>query len=110
MTRPFVAAALLAAPAALAVEPVAGARLGTEPGEISAALAGSGYAMTTFERERARIEVTATREDRRVGAYLDPESGTVSRVETRTRRGPRPLPGAEDAEIRARLEADGYRI
>lgn len=112
MTRSLIAAALAAAAAtgALAAEPAVGERLGTEPGAISAALGESGWEMTRFEREDGRIELTAVREGRRVEAYLDPADGTVARVEERERRGPWPLPGVNDAEIRARLEAEGYRI
>ncbi|MEL6773128.1 MAG: PepSY domain-containing protein [Pseudomonadota bacterium] len=113
MTRTIFTAALLAAltaPAAFAMEPVEGAMLGTEPSEISAALGESGYTMTRYERERGRIELTAVKEARRVEVYLDPASGAVTRVEEYRRGGSWPLPGADDGEIRAGLEADGYEI
>ncbi len=113
MTRSIIVIATLSAltaSAAVAVEPVEGARLGTEPGEISAALAESGYAMTAFEREGGRIELTAVKEGRRIEAYLDAGSGEVTRSTSRNRSGPWPLPGADDGAIRARLEAEGYRI
>lgn len=108
----FGAAALLTltATAALATEPAEGARLGTNSGEISAALAQNGWDMTRFEREDGRIELTAIKEGRRIEAYIDPVSGQVARLEERSRSGPWPLPGADDAEIRARLEAEGYEI
>lgn len=113
MTRSIIAAALLAATtplAASAVEPEAGATLGTEPGEISAALGESGYALTRYEREGGRIGLTAIKEGRRVEVYLDPATGTVARVEERDRGGPWPLPGVNDDDLRAGLEAEGYRI
>ena len=113
LTRPLPTAAILAAlaaPAALAVEPVEGARLGTRPGEIAAALGESGYAMTRFEREGGRIALTAIKEGRRVEIRVDPATGKVSRAASRSRGGPWPLPGIGDDAIRARLEADGYRV
>lgn len=113
MTRTILGAALvsvLAVPAALAVEPALSARLGTTPGEISAALGESGYEMTRYERESGRIELTAVKEGRRVEVYLDPDTGQVSRIDESVRRGPWPLRGVGDTEVRSRLEADGYRI
>ncbi|GMG84529.1 hypothetical protein LNKW23_37450 [Paralimibaculum aggregatum] len=113
MTRSIFVAAVLAAltsPAAFAVEPAQGARLGTGPGEISAALGESGYALTKFARENGRIALIAVKDGLRVEAYLDAESGAVTRLESRGRRGPWPLPGVDDGALRAQLEADGYRI
>jgi len=113
MTRillvPAMAAALTALPA-LAVEPEMGARLGTTLDEISASLAADGYALTEFESEDGRIELTVIKEARRIEAYVDPVTGEVTRAESRSRGGPWPLPGVNDAEWRARLALEGYEI
>ena len=113
MTRgPLVPAllGLLVAATAVAAEPEKGARLGTTLDEISAALAADGYALTGFERDDGRLGLTIVREDRRIEAHVDPATGEVTRVESRTRGGPWPLPGVDDAELRARLAAEGYEI
>lgn len=112
MTRILLAPAIVAAlvlPAA-AVEPEMGARLGTTLDEISAALAADGYALTEFERDNGRIELTVIKEARRIEAYVDAATGEVTRVDSRSRGGPWPLPGVNDAELRARLAAEGYEI
>lgn len=113
MTRillaPAMVAALIALPAA-AVEPETGARLGTTLAEISDALAADGYALTEFEHDDGRIELTVIKDARRIEAYVDAATGEVTRVESRSRGGPWPLPGVNDAELRARLAAEGYEI
>ncbi|MBK0398481.1 PepSY domain-containing protein [Limibaculum sp. M0105] len=109
ITAAAITAALLAGPAA-AAEPEQGARLGITLDEISAALAADGYALTAFERSDRSIELTIIREARRIEAFVDPSTGEVTRVETRGRGGPWPLPGVDDADLRARLSAEGYEI
>lgn len=113
MTRillvPAMTAALFALPA-VAMEPEKGARLGTTLDEISGALAADGYALTEFERDNGRLELIIIKEDRRIEAYVDAATGEVTRVESRSRGGPWPLPGVNDAELRARLASEGYEI
>ena len=117
MTRSFVAALASAALAAVAplsasaAEPAPGVTLGTAPGEIATALAADGFRMTRYVVEAGgRIALTAIKDDRRLEVHVDGSTGEVVAVEERTRRGPSPLPGVDDAEVRARLEADGWRI
>ena len=104
------AAAALVAGAALAVEPTPGASLGTTVQDISAALSEDGYEMTRYERERNRIEVYAVRGDVRHEIYVDARTGEVMRVETAGRRGPSPLPGPAERDIRAALAEQGYEV
>lgn len=105
-------ALLLAAGAALAVEPTLGTRLGTTIGEIAAALEAEGYSVTKFERDDGRIEVTALRDDRRIELYIDPASGEVVKLEAGLRRGAPAGAGTavDDAAIRTMLEGQGYSI
>ncbi|GGH38358.1 Peptidase propeptide and YPEB domain-containing protein [Cribrihabitans marinus] len=100
----------LLAGAAFAVEPMPGANLGTSIEDISAALSEDGYELTKYEREGNRIEVYAVKGDARYELYVDPTSGEVTRLETKARRGPSPLPGFSDDQIRASLQALGYEV
>lgn len=101
---------VLLAGTAFAAEPMLGAKLGTSIDEISAALSGSGYEMTKFEREGNRIEVYAVKEDIWHGFYVDSTTGELIKVEMAARRGPSRLPGKSDDEIRAALQAEGYEV
>lgn len=113
MKRVFITAAVATAlipAAALALEPTLGAVLGKTPSEISANLEESGYDVTRFEAAGARVALTAVKEDRRVEVYVDKATGEVVGVEQYARRGPWPLLGSSDQEIRQSLEAEGYEI
>ncbi len=80
--RSIAAAALIAVAApALAVEPVPGALLGTDPAAIAAALQDSGWTIREIEREKGRIEVKAQRDGRRLEVYVDAATGAVSKIE-----------------------------
>ena len=74
------AAALLSAGVANAVELTVGAKLGVTAAEIVAALATEGYEVTKYERERREIEVEATRDGRRWEMKIDPQSGEIVRL------------------------------
>lgn len=74
-------AATLFATAALAVEPVPGAMLGTADSEIAAALGDDGYALHYVEREHGKIEVKATKDGRRYEIKIDAKTGKVYAVE-----------------------------
>lgn len=101
---------LLLAGVAFAVEPMLGANLGTSIADISEALSEDGYELTSFEREGNRIEVYAIRDNARYELYVDATSGEVTGLETTARRGPSPLPGVSDDQIRASLQALGYEV
>jgi hypothetical protein len=107
---PSVAMAVALAAPASAVEPLPSARLGTHLDAISEALGADGYALTKFEHDDGRIEVTAIKQDRRVEAVIDGQTGEVTHVEARRRRGRWPLPGPGDAAIRRSLQDRGYEI
>lgn len=94
-------AGLVAHPA-LAVEPVEGARLGSEAGEIAAALGESGYTMTRFKRDHDTATLTAVKDGRSVEVYLNADSGIVTRVNSDQT--------MDDGAILAKLEGEGYRI
>ena len=104
------AVTIVLAGAAFAVEPTLGAQLGTNVDDISSALSADGYEMTKFEKEGNRIEVYAVKGDTRHEVYIDATTGEVTKVEMTARRGPSPLPGASDDEIRATLLAQGYEV
>jgi predicted small secreted protein len=106
---PAVFAIALAGPA-LAAEPTLGAKLGTTLQDISAALSADGYEMTKFEAEGNRIEVYAVKGDTRHEVYIDAATGKVTKVEMTARRGPSPLPGVSDDEVRASLLEQGYDV
>jgi hypothetical protein len=98
----------VAAPA-LAVEPQAGAQVGSDPGAIAAAMGESGYAVTRFEREGGRIEVRVEKDGRSLRFDVDAASGRIARL----REGggaPGDRVGTTDAEIRASLTAQGYEV
>ena len=101
---------ILLAGAAFAVEPKLGANLGTSIEDISAALSEDGYELTKYEREGDRTEVYAIRDNTRYELYVDATSGEVTRLETTARRGPSPLPGVSDDQLRASLQALGYEV
>jgi len=102
--------AITLAGAAFAVEPTLGAKLGSSVNDISAALSADGYEMTKFEKEGNRIEVYAVKGDIRHEVYIDATTGEVTKVDMASRRGPSPLPGASDDDIRTSLQADGYEV
>ena len=104
------AATTLLAGAALAVEPTPGAKLGTTVQHISAALSEDGYEMTRYERGGSRIEIYAVKGDLRYEIYVDAGTGEVTRLETAARRGPYPLPGPSEQDIRAALATQGYEV
>lgn len=104
------AVTIMLAGAAFAVEPTLGAQLGTSVNNISSALSADGYAMTKFEKEGNRIEVYAVKGGTRYEVYIDATTGEVTRVEMTSRRGPSPLPGVNDEEIRASLLSQGYEV
>lgn len=113
MKRKFLISAALSialAGPAFAIEPTPGAQLGTDIEDISAALLADGYEMTKFEKEGNQIEVYAVKGDRRHEVYIDAATGEVTKVEMTARRGPSPLPGVGDDEIRASLLAQGYEV
>lgn len=98
--------------AALAVEPMLDAMLGTNAGDIAASLGESGYNMTRYEQGDTWIRVEAVRDDRRVDVLIDPATGKVSSLDARLRNGPdgpRGL-GLDDEAIRAALAAEGYEV
>jgi len=101
---------VLLAGAAFAVEPALGTNLGTSIEDISGALSADGYEMTKFEREGNRIEVYAVKGDARHELYVDANTGEVTKLETTARRGPSPLPGVSDDQIRTSLQALGYEV
>jgi predicted small secreted protein len=104
------AVTIVLAGAAFAVEPTLGAQLGTNVDDISSALSADGYEMTKFEKEGNRIEVYAVKGDTRQEVYIDATTGEVTKVEMTARRGPSPLPGASDEDIRAALLSQGYEV
>jgi TusA-related sulfurtransferase len=104
------AMAAFLAGAAFATEPTLGAQLGTKMKDISAALSADGYEMTKFEQEGNRIEVYAVKGDTRNEVYIDATTGAVTKVEMTARRGPSPLSGTSDDDIRASLLSQGYEV
>lgn len=106
----WAAAATLLTGAAVAVEPTPGAKLGTTVQDVSAALSEDGYEMTSYEREESRIEIYAANGNLRHEIYVDAGTGEVTVVETAARRGPWPLPGPSEQDIRAALAEQGYEV
>ncbi len=75
------AIALAALPLAAAALPAVGDRVGTTPGEATAALEKAGCAVRSFEAEDGRIEAKCVDPDNaRWEIYIDPASGTVTRI------------------------------
>ena len=102
--------AVMLAGATFAAEPTLGAKLGTSMQDISAALSVDGYEMTKFDKKGNRIEVYAVKGDTRHEVYINATTGEVTKVEMSARRGPSPLPGVSDDEIRASLLAQEYEV
>ena len=66
--------------------------------------------MPRYSHDDGRIEVTASREGRRLELYLDPATGQVIELESYGRRGDGPRRGLDDAAIREQLAAQGYEV
>jgi len=101
---------VLLAGAAFAAEPTLGTKLGTSMEDISAALSADGYEMTKFEKEANRIKVYSVKGEKRYEVCINATTGEVTRTEMSARRGPSPLPGISDEEIRTSLQAQGYEL
>lgn len=113
MKRSVVAActvAVLIAGPATAVEPEPGARVGSGPAEIAAALAESGYTIRKYEAKGRRLEVRAVRDGRRVAFQVDAATGTVVAVGPGPDAGLSAWGGPDDESIRAALRQQGYAI
>lgn len=114
MTRCLLRAALvasaLAAPA-LAFEPAIGARVGSTPSEIAAAIAADGYAVRKVERRGERIEVHVEKDGVRSRYFVDAPSGEIAELGGL---GAGPAAGMrlgqDEGAVRAALEADGYDV
>jgi hypothetical protein len=78
------AAALLAAAGpALAADPVVGSVLGKDEPAIRAALQAEGWTVKSVEDEDGKLEVKATKENRRMEVYVDRATGAVTKVEAK---------------------------
>jgi hypothetical protein len=86
----------------------AGWRLGAHEATWRARPISRSSAMTQFERENGRLELAVITESRRALKPVWILQREVARVENRGRTaGPWPFPGADDADIRARLASEG---
>ena len=95
---------------ALAVEPVPGAKLGTNVQDIDKALSADGYEMTRYDKRTSLIEVHAIKGGTQHVLFINNRTGDVVKTRQADRKGPSPLPGVADEDIRARLIGEGYQI
>ncbi|QBK31578.1 PepSY domain-containing protein [Roseitalea porphyridii] len=102
--------AALVSGSAYALDLVPGTQLGTGLAAISGELSESGFEITRYDRNAGMIEVYAVKGDVRHEVHIDPATGKITRVESTTRRGPSPLPGASEEQVRAMLADQGYEI
>ena len=72
------AALFLAAAPALALEK--GDTLGKTAAEVSQTLAGMGYDVRKVETDDGKIEAEVAKDGQRLEIYVDPATGTVSRI------------------------------
>jgi hypothetical protein len=62
---------------ALATEPVPGTRIGTDLNEIVMSLAESGYVTLRYLNKEGRIEIVASKDDKRIFLLIDEATGVV---------------------------------
>ncbi|RKF05878.1 PepSY domain-containing protein [Oceaniradius stylonematis] len=103
-------AAALVSGAAYALDLVPGTRLGTGIAAISGELSENGFEIIRYDKSADTIEVYAVKGDVRHEVYIDVVTGKITRVESTTRRGPSPLPGVSEEQVRTMLAGQGYEI
>jgi uncharacterized membrane protein YkoI len=111
MHRTLLTAAALTVFAAPAFAmPAIGDVIGTTLAEAEAALGEQGLTMTEYDLDDGRIEITAHDDAQRVELYLDPETGTVTRMELYARRGNGAQAGVATEAALDALRAEGWEI
>jgi hypothetical protein len=106
----MISAALAALAAPAAAMPAIGDTIGTTLAEAQSALDAEGLTMTEYDLDDGRIEITAHDEAQRVELYLDPQTGTVTRMELHARRGNGAEAGIDTQAALDALAAEGWQV